>query len=115
MIRTRVLGAAALAATAPAEADRPLTEDETVGLLRPEIAPQDTHEDFIAPLSTRDLIAQANDSVYGLAAGVWTRDFPRAWRVAAALQVPQARRIVPKAARIDAAASAAFADELASR
>jgi len=53
------MGAAALAATAPAEADRPLTEDETVGLLRPEIAPQDTHEDFIAPLSTRDLIAQA--------------------------------------------------------
>ena len=32
-----------------------------------------------------DLVAQANDSVYGLAAGIWTRDFPRAWRVARAL------------------------------
>lgn len=32
-----------------------------------------------------DLIAQANDSAYGLAAGIWTRDFPKAWRVARAL------------------------------
>lgn len=53
------MGAAALAATAPAEEDRPLTEDETVALLRPEFAPQDTHEELVAPLSTRDLIAQA--------------------------------------------------------
>lgn len=53
------MGAAALAATAPTAEDRPLTEDETVALLQPELAAQDTHEAFIAPLSTRDLIAQA--------------------------------------------------------
>ncbi len=33
-----------------------------------------------------DLIARANSSSYGLAAGIWTRDFPRAWRVARALE-----------------------------
>lgn len=33
-----------------------------------------------------DLIAQANDSDFGLAAGIWTRDDRRAWRVARALQ-----------------------------
>ncbi len=33
-----------------------------------------------------DLIAQCNDSVYGLAAGIWTQDARRAWRLGAALQ-----------------------------
>lgn len=33
-----------------------------------------------------DLVAQANDSAYGLAAGIWTRDFPKAWRVARRLE-----------------------------
>src|SRR5690606_36792673 len=32
-----------------------------------------------------DLVAQANDTVYGLAAGIWTRDFPRGWRIARAI------------------------------
>lgn len=32
------------------------------------------------------LIADANDSVYGLAAGIWTADYRRAWRVARALE-----------------------------
>lgn len=33
-----------------------------------------------------DLLAQANDSVYALAAGIWTRDWHRAWRIARAVQ-----------------------------
>jgi betaine-aldehyde dehydrogenase len=33
-----------------------------------------------------DLIEQANDSVYALAAGVWSRDFKRAWRIGRAVQ-----------------------------
>jgi acyl-CoA reductase-like NAD-dependent aldehyde dehydrogenase len=32
-----------------------------------------------------DMIAQANDNAYGLACGIWTRDFPRAYRVARAI------------------------------
>lgn len=33
-----------------------------------------------------DLIAQANDTAFGLACGVWTQDFPKAWRVARAIE-----------------------------
>jgi betaine-aldehyde dehydrogenase len=33
-----------------------------------------------------DVIVQANDSVYGLAAGIWTRNYKRAWKVARALE-----------------------------
>lgn len=33
-----------------------------------------------------DLIAQANDSAYGLASGIWTQNYQRAWRVARALE-----------------------------
>lgn len=33
-----------------------------------------------------DLIQQANDSVYGLASGIWTSNYQRAWRIARALQ-----------------------------
>lgn len=33
-----------------------------------------------------DLVAQANGTAFGLASGVWTADFDRAWRVARALQ-----------------------------
>src|SRR5262249_49577589 len=33
-----------------------------------------------------DLIAKANDTAYGLAAGIWTSNYQRAWRVARRLQ-----------------------------
>jgi betaine-aldehyde dehydrogenase len=33
-----------------------------------------------------DLVQQANDSAYGLAAGLWTADYQRAWRVARKLE-----------------------------
>jgi betaine-aldehyde dehydrogenase len=33
-----------------------------------------------------DLIVQANDSVYALAAGIWSQDYKRAWRIARAVQ-----------------------------
>jgi len=33
-----------------------------------------------------DLIAQANDTVYGLAAGIWSSDFGRAWNLARRLE-----------------------------
>lgn len=36
--------------------------------------------------SEGDVIAQGNDNAYGLACGIWTRDFPKAWRVARAIQ-----------------------------
>lgn len=29
----------------------------------------------------QDLVEQANDTVYGLACGIWTADYRRAWRV----------------------------------
>lgn len=32
-----------------------------------------------------DVIAQSNDSDYGLACGIWTRDFPKAWRIGRAV------------------------------
>lgn len=33
-----------------------------------------------------DVVAQANDTVYGLACGIWTADYRRAWRVARAIE-----------------------------
>lgn len=32
------------------------------------------------------LVAEANDTVFGLAAGIWTKDYRRAWRVARRLE-----------------------------
>jgi len=36
--------------------------------------------------SEKDLIDQANNSVYALAAGIWTQDYKRAWRIGRAVQ-----------------------------
>lgn len=33
-----------------------------------------------------DVIAQSNDNEYGLACGIWTRDFPKSWRVGNAIK-----------------------------
>ena len=33
-----------------------------------------------------DLVAQCNDNVFGLASGIWTRDYKTAWRLGQALQ-----------------------------
>ncbi len=33
-----------------------------------------------------DLVAQCNDSVFGLASGIWTRDYKTAWRIGRALE-----------------------------
>lgn len=35
----------------------------------------------------QDLIAQANDSCYGLAAGIWTENYRKAWQIARTLEV----------------------------
>jgi betaine-aldehyde dehydrogenase len=53
------------------------------------IAQQEIFGPVLCILPFRDedgVIAQANDSVYGLAAGIWTADYRRAWRVARALE-----------------------------
>ena len=36
--------------------------------------------------SEEDLVAQANDTVFGLACGIWSRDLTKAWRVAGAIK-----------------------------
>ena len=36
--------------------------------------------------SEEALVEQANDSLYALAAGIWTRDYKRAWRIGRAVQ-----------------------------
>lgn len=41
----------------------------------------------VLPFSDEDdLVAQANDTVYGLACGLWTADYRKAWRVARAIE-----------------------------
>ena len=36
--------------------------------------------------SEDDLVAQANDTVFGLACGIWSRDLTKAWRIAGAIK-----------------------------
>jgi len=57
--------------------DLAITKDETFGPLIP-LLPFDTES---------DVVARANDSIYGLTASVWSKDLPRAKRVARALNV----------------------------
>ena len=52
-----------------------------------------TREEIFGPVlvampfdSEEALIEEANDSVYALAAGIWTRDFKKAWRIGRAVQ-----------------------------
>ncbi len=56
--------------------DHPVSREEIFGPVLPVFAFETEEE----------LIARANDTIYGLAAGVWTRDVARAHRVAAALK-----------------------------
>ncbi len=48
----------------------------------------------------QDLIAQANDSCFGLAAGIWTESYRKAWRIARALEVERYGLILIKNSRL---------------